>query len=262
MVAPLEDAIHKRRRANEGEAKSKKTAKERDKKETREMFGPCCDKTYVYETSSRKCRSAFQNPSTALGHPRISAEPGRGWVGGRRRSLFPRPQHRTRKTPNPRSQWLYPGKGSELIGKFGKFGKEMVNSLLQCRVQIVIVVSQVLSHSPDRQRVCHAGKDRRPIGIGPKDEPPIGQAMRDGGKTGMNENKNPQLVQFESSGLSPRRTLRLYLACAPRLMAFWRFPCNSVRQVQAGRFVRFREQDVVTAKFKVRRLSSERFLSM
>ena len=79
MVAPLEDAIHKRRRANKGEAKSKKTAKERDKKETREMFGPCCDKTYVYETS---CRNA-DPPSRTLPRPlaTLAFRPSRGEDG-------------------------------------------------------------------------------------------------------------------------------------------------------------------------------------
>lgn len=72
--------------------------------------------------------------------------------------------------------------------------------------------------------VCHASKDRRPIGIGPK-EHPIGHAVRESGavyEVLAGQRENPPPARSPSSLLLPLRTARQPGSASSKLLAFCR----------------------------------------
>ncbi|EAQ88698.1 predicted protein [Chaetomium globosum CBS 148.51] len=142
-----------------------------DNREKQGMSGSGHD--VLYETWCRNADLIFQNASTTAlaqgcaGHRR----PGDGSAGD------------TPSQPPPAHSGCGGGGNSAALSraeatKGQENERENTNLLVQRGIQIVIIVSQVLSHFVQRSARVMQGKDRRPIGIGPK-EHPIGDAVRE-----------------------------------------------------------------------------------
>lgn len=137
------------------------------------MFGSGHD--VLYETWCRNADLIFQNASTTALPPRVVRD-------------TDAPEMVRPETPRPSRRRPTRGVGEETGGRELCRGRsyergqenerENTNLLVQRGIQIVIIVPQVLSHFVQQSARVMQGKDRRPIGIGPK-EHPIGHAVRE-----------------------------------------------------------------------------------
>jgi len=130
----------------------------------------------VYETWCRNADLIFQNASTAPGAGHVS---GQGRKGRARRPEIPGPGRGRDSSSHVQLPTTSGGRVGDRKGPLMLMagGRKCQNLLIDRSLKMVIVISQVLSHSNPSVSLCHASKDRRPIGIGPK-EHPIGHAVR------------------------------------------------------------------------------------